>query len=195
MTGVWLDSFIRLMRNVLLWQWHNKETVYFNPFILTKNNPIAGQINTTGATSGAGTACPSGAHEFTPVFSGVCVTRSLASCVCFVDCCLSFCILPFGHGVVCYAWYTDSDYSFSIFKPFIIKTEYFTGLIINHYHYHQLFEWCLKPGFIRENNSTLTKGIFRTSWIENKMEHLSLYFVHIFNVKKTFLLISSNKSN
>ena len=29
------------------------------------------------ATSGAGTAYPSGAPEFTPVFSGVCVTRSL----------------------------------------------------------------------------------------------------------------------
>ena len=30
-----------------------------------------------GATSGAGTAYPSGAPEFTPIFSGVCVTRSL----------------------------------------------------------------------------------------------------------------------
>jgi hypothetical protein len=45
-------------------------------------------INTTGATSGAGTAYPSGAPEFTPVFSGVRVTRSLVSCVCFVDGCL-----------------------------------------------------------------------------------------------------------
>jgi hypothetical protein len=37
----------------------------------------------TGATSGAGTAHPSGAPKFTPVFSGV--------RVCFVDHCLSFC--------------------------------------------------------------------------------------------------------
>jgi hypothetical protein len=29
--------------------------------------------------------------EFTPDFSGVCVTRSLVLCVCFVDHCLSFC--------------------------------------------------------------------------------------------------------
>jgi hypothetical protein len=48
-----------------------------------------------GATSGAGTL------EFTPVFSGVCVTRSLTLCVCFVDRCLSFCTFSFGHSVVC----------------------------------------------------------------------------------------------
>jgi len=47
-------------------------------------------INTTGVTSGARTADPSGAPEFTPVFSGVRVTRSLVLCVCFVDLCLSF---------------------------------------------------------------------------------------------------------
>jgi hypothetical protein len=41
--------------------------------------------------SGAGTAYPSGATEFTPVFSGVRVTRSLVLCVCFVDRYLSFC--------------------------------------------------------------------------------------------------------
>jgi len=27
---------------VLLCHYHNKATVYFNPFIMTKNNPIAG---------------------------------------------------------------------------------------------------------------------------------------------------------
>ena len=36
-----------------------------------------------------------------PVCSGVCVTRSLALYVFFVDCCLSFWICSFGHGVVC----------------------------------------------------------------------------------------------
>jgi hypothetical protein len=35
------------------------------------------------------------------VFSGVRVTRSLVLCVCFVDRCLSFCTLSFGHYVVC----------------------------------------------------------------------------------------------
>jgi hypothetical protein len=36
-----------------------------------------------------------------PVFSGVRVTRSLVLCVCFVDRCLSFCSLSFGHCIVC----------------------------------------------------------------------------------------------
>jgi hypothetical protein len=36
-----------------------------------------------------------------PVFIGVCVTRSLVLCVCFVDRCLSFCTFSFGHCVVC----------------------------------------------------------------------------------------------
>ena len=53
------------------------------------------QINTTGITSGAGTAYPSGALEFTAVFDGVRVTRSLVVCICFVDRCLSLCPLSF----------------------------------------------------------------------------------------------------
>ena len=44
---------------------------------------------------------PSGAPEFTPVFSGVRVTRSLVLCVCFIDRCLSFRRISFGHCVVC----------------------------------------------------------------------------------------------
>ena len=36
-----------------------------------------------------------------PVFSGVCVARSLALCVYFVDRYLSFCTFSFGHCVVC----------------------------------------------------------------------------------------------
>jgi hypothetical protein len=47
-----------------------------------------------GATSGGGTAYPSGAPEFIPVFNGVRVARSLVLYVCVVDCCLSFCTSP-----------------------------------------------------------------------------------------------------
>jgi hypothetical protein len=36
-----------------------------------------------------------------PVFSWVCVTRSLVLCVCFVDRCLYFCHFIFGHCAVC----------------------------------------------------------------------------------------------
>jgi hypothetical protein len=49
----------------------------------------------------AETAYPSGAPEFTPVFSGICVNQYLVLYVCFVDRCLSFCPFPFGHCVVC----------------------------------------------------------------------------------------------
>jgi hypothetical protein len=40
-------------------------------------------------------------NDFTPVFSGVRVTRSLVLYVCFVDRCLSFCTFSFVHCVVC----------------------------------------------------------------------------------------------
>ena len=51
---------------------------------------VCNTINTTDTTSGAGTAYHSGAPEFTPVLSGINVTRSLVLCMCFVDRCLSF---------------------------------------------------------------------------------------------------------
>ena len=52
-------------------------------------------------TSGAGTAYPSGAPEFTRGLIGVRVTQSLILYVCFVDRCLSFCTLSFVNCVVC----------------------------------------------------------------------------------------------
>jgi hypothetical protein len=51
------------------------------------------------------------------VFSWVCVTRSLALCLCFVDRCLSFCTFSFGHCVL--LRYTDCDYPFGIFNFFL----------------------------------------------------------------------------
>ena len=65
-----------------------------------------------GATSGVGTAYPSGAPEFTPVFSEVRVSRSLVLCVCFVDRCLSFFLIFFLLAIVLSVLlrFTDSDY-------------------------------------------------------------------------------------
>ena len=84
-----------------------------------------------GANSGTGTANPSGAHEFTPVFSGVRVTRSLVLYVCFVDHCLSIRHFSIGHCVVCLLAivlsvlrFTDSDYPFSIFKLLLHCSKY-----------------------------------------------------------------------
>ena len=46
-------------------------------------NQVCNWSNTTGATSGAATDCPTGAPGATPVYSGVRVTRSLVLCVLF----------------------------------------------------------------------------------------------------------------
>jgi hypothetical protein len=66
---------------------------------------ICNYINTTGASSEAGTAYPSGEPEFTPGFN--CGSSYLifmtCLCVCFVYRCLSFCTFSFGHSVICYS--------------------------------------------------------------------------------------------
>ena len=54
-----------------------------------------------------------------PVFSGVCVTRSLVLCVCFVDRSLSFCLFSFGHCVVCSSSIYGFCLPFGIFKLFL----------------------------------------------------------------------------
>ena len=58
-------------------------------------------IRPTSATSGAETAYPSGAHEFSPDFSGVRITRSWVLCVFFIDRCWFFCPFSVDHCVVC----------------------------------------------------------------------------------------------
>ena len=84
---------------------------------------VCNQGNTTGVTSGARTAYPSEAPEFTPGFSGVRVARSLVFCVVF--CRSLFVLLSFFFWPLCFLsffdlrilitslWYlrfTDSDY-------------------------------------------------------------------------------------
>ena len=73
--------------------------------------------NTTGATCGAGTAHPSGAPEFTHGFSAVRVARSLVFCVMFLDRCLSFCPVSFGHCIVC-----SLIYSFWLLLWYLLAT-------------------------------------------------------------------------
>jgi hypothetical protein len=68
-----------------------------------------------GATSGAGTAYPSGEHVFTPVFGGVRVTRSLVLCVCFVDRFSPFVLFL---AIVLSVLHRFMDYPFGILKLF-----------------------------------------------------------------------------
>ena len=66
-----------------------------------KFHRVCNYINTTGATSGTGTAYPSGVPEFITGCSWVRVTRSLVLCVSFVDSCLSFYTFSVDQFVVC----------------------------------------------------------------------------------------------
>ena len=81
------------------------------------------------ATSGAGTAYPFGAHEFSPppILSGVCVTRSLVLCVMFCRWLFVLLLLAIVLSVLLLLaivlsvllWFTDSEYPFDIFKIFL----------------------------------------------------------------------------
>ena len=87
----------------------------YSPSFMTYHR-VCNQINTTGVTSGAGTAYPFGASEFTPDFSGFRVTRFLVLCVCFVDRFCSFVLFPLAI-VLSVLRFKDSDYSFGILWP------------------------------------------------------------------------------
>jgi hypothetical protein len=69
-----------------------------------------------GATSGAGTAYPSGAPEFTPIFSEVCVTWSLVLMCMFYRSLFVFFLLAI---VLSVPRFTDSDNLFDIFTLFL----------------------------------------------------------------------------
>ena len=73
--------------------------------------------STTGATCGAETANPCEAHEFSPAFSGVRVSRSSVFCLMF--CRSLFVLFLFGHSVVSLTIYSP-DYPFDIFKLFFL---------------------------------------------------------------------------
>ena len=89
----------------------------------TTYHRICNQINTTGATSGTGTAYPSGAHEYIPGFSQVRVTPSLVLCVMFCRrLFVSLSFVPLTIVVLAVLRLTYSDYPFGIFKV-ILKTK------------------------------------------------------------------------
>ena len=64
-----------------------------------------------------------------PVFSGDRVAWSLVLCVCFVDLCLSFCNLSFGHCVVCS----------SLIYGFWLPLWYLQTLLFNRKTYNNLY--------------------------------------------------------
>jgi len=85
-------------------------------------NRVCNKSSTADTTSGTGTAYPSGAHEFTPCFSGVRAAQSLVFCVMF---CVSL-FVPFllAIGLSAFLQFTASDYPFGIFKHFSEKNKF-----------------------------------------------------------------------
>ena len=84
-------------------------------YILKTYHRVSSQINTTGATSGLGTAHVTRAHEFTPGFQWS-SCHSIFRFMCMF--CKSLFVL-FPLAIVMSALrFTDSDYPFGIFKLF-----------------------------------------------------------------------------
>jgi len=82
-------------------------------------HPICNKSNTAGTASGTGTAYPSGAPEFTLVFSWVHVAQSLVSLVFCVEFCRSLFVLFCLAIVLSVLPFTACEYPFCIFKLFL----------------------------------------------------------------------------
>ena len=80
-----------------------------------------------GATSGAGTPYPSKAPDINPCFRGDYVAQSLVFCVVF---CTSFVLVLLSIVLSIILRFTDSDYSFGIFKLFSLSS--------------MISNWCLR---------------------------------------------------
>ena len=93
------------------------------------------------ATDGAGTAYPSGAPGFTPIFSGVHATRSLVLCVCcFVDHCLSHCVFcpSLIYGFWLPLWYLKTLLINMVIvdlnhNTMLLRDDFCIGLVIGYY--------------------------------------------------------------
>jgi hypothetical protein len=93
-------------------------------------------LNTTSVTSGEGTVCPSGEHEFIQCFNGVHVTQSLVFCVVF--CTSHFCIL-----VIVFLSYLRFliTPSVSSIRSFKYDSQKFKTNIINEYQVTRVHKW------------------------------------------------------
>ena len=90
----------------------NLQSVHACPVVVKVVSPVD-RIILYFSTSGTGIAIPSGEHEFTPGFSGVCVARSLVFCVVF--CRSLFVLFPSAIMFSVLIWFSDSANSFDNF--------------------------------------------------------------------------------
>ena len=80
---------------------NDQPLIHFLTARLTRLFSIINKSITTSATSGAETAYPSGAPEFTPGFSGVRFPQSLVFPVVFGKSLFVLCPFSVGHAIVC----------------------------------------------------------------------------------------------
>ena len=118
---------------------------------------VCNWINTTGTTSGAGTAYLPEHLSSPPVFSGVRVSWSLVLCVSFVEHCFSFSTFSFGHCFLC-----SSIYGFWLplwYLQTLLKC-YFWGY------------WCFTPPCTFYNISDISWRLaLFTGWIQSLSAH------------------------
>ena len=109
---------------------------------------VCNQSNTTGATSGTGTAYPSGAPEFTPNFQwGSCYSIFCFMCNVLQIVVCAFVLFLFGENIVLSVLrFMDSDYPFGIlltskFKE-IVKSA-LSSIVMNVFQRNLFFSTCL----------------------------------------------------
>ena len=143
----------------------------------------------TGVTSGAGTAYPSGAPEFTTGFSGVRVTWSLVLYVYFVDRCWSFLafVLFLMAIVLSVLRYTDSDYPFGIFKLFF-HMDYYPQIFV-------VWKQELPKFFCMYINIYLMQTLLLYSLYLHMYMHNVLYMYSVKNMYIINVLFSEKFSN
>ena len=115
--------YCKIIDYFLIFMFFPLSTIHFNEthvYNLQSFLRICNQINTTGATSGAGTAYPSGAPEFITGFQwGSCysILSFMCNVLLIVVCPFVLFLLVIGFSVL--RRYTNSDYPFGIFKLFL----------------------------------------------------------------------------
>ena len=87
-------NIVKYSHNIILCFFGRNHNTVFSSF--TTYHIVCNKSNTTGATDGTGTVCPSGEPEFTPGFHWSLRCPIINFCVVFVDRCLCF-----GQSIVC----------------------------------------------------------------------------------------------